>query len=131
MPRVVALGLLTSGARVLVVRRPPDGPLPGLWEFPGGKVQFGEHPWSALVRELDEELGVHPPRGVLFGVYSHVYDAGGPRAHVVLIVYRTRMRRDRVRDAADRRWASRDELRTWPIIPGSRPIVDDFLRRRG
>ena len=58
-PRLVAVGLLISRDRVLVLRRRRDGPLPNQWEFPGGKVEFGEHPWDALRRELREELNLH------------------------------------------------------------------------
>jgi 8-oxo-dGTP diphosphatase len=127
-PQVVAVGLLTSAGRVLVVRRPPGRPLPGLWEFPGGKVEFGEPPWSALVRELEEEVGVRLHRGTLFGVYSHVYDLKGFRAHVVLVAYRVRMRRHLVPDTEDRKWVTRAELRNMAIVAGSRPIVADLLR---
>lgn len=129
-PLVVAIGLLTSGRRVLVVRRPDDGPLPGLWQFPGGKIEFGEHPWAALRRELDEELGTRPAHATLFGIYSHVYDVEGLRAHVVLVAYAARLRRNAVRAAEERRWVTPEELRRLPFVPGSKPIVADLLRAR-
>ena len=127
-PQLVALALLTSGSRVLLERRPDDGSLPGLWQFPGGKVEFGEHPWEALRRELREELGLRAGKVSLFGVYSHVYELGGNRVHYVLLAYRIPLARGRVRERADLRWVPTRGLRGFPIVPGSKPIVEDLLR---
>ena len=55
---VAACAFIDGEGRVLLTRRPPDKPLAGLWEFPGGKVETGETPTHALIRELKEELGV-------------------------------------------------------------------------
>ena len=55
---VVAAALLDSEGKVLVQKRPIGKPMAGLWEFPGGKVEFSELPEAALVRELKEELGI-------------------------------------------------------------------------
>lgn len=126
-PRLVAVALLTAGDRVLLLRRPRSGPLPDQWEFPGGKVEFGEHPWDALRRELREELSLRVRDGSLFGVYSHVYELGETRAHYVLVAYRTRIE-GRVRETEDRRWATAAELRRLPIVPGSKGLAADFLK---
>jgi len=129
-PVVVAVGILTSGLRVLVVRRPDDGPVPEQWEFPGGKVEFGEHPWNALRRELWEELSLRVARGTLYGVYSHMYDIRGGRAHYVLVAYRMQVARHRVPETDRVRWVRLADLPRWSLIPGSRPIVADLARRR-
>ncbi|MGC2050260.1 MAG: NUDIX domain-containing protein, partial [Methylovirgula sp.] len=55
---VVAAALIDADDRVLIARRPEGKPLAGLWEFPGGKVDPGERPETALIRELAEELGI-------------------------------------------------------------------------
>jgi 8-oxo-dGTP diphosphatase len=55
---VVAAALVDSDGRVLVQRRKPGRSMAGLWEFPGGKIEPGEGPEAALVRELEEELGI-------------------------------------------------------------------------
>jgi len=55
---VVAAALVDDEGRVLIAQRPQGKQLAGLWEFPGGKVEAGETPELALIRELDEELGI-------------------------------------------------------------------------
>lgn len=55
---VVACALIDADHRVLIGKRPQGKPLAGLWEFPGGKLEPGETPEAALIRELDEELGI-------------------------------------------------------------------------
>jgi 8-oxo-dGTP diphosphatase len=55
---VVACALIDADGRVLLAKRPPGRPLAGLWEFPGGKVERGETPEAALIRELEEELSI-------------------------------------------------------------------------
>lgn len=129
LPRLVAIGILTSGSRVLVTRRPTGGPMPGMWEFPGGKVEFGEHPWEALRREIREELGIRIDAGQLFGVYSHVYNLEGSKAHYVLVAYRVRLPRAKVRPTEDRQWVPTAELGRWPVVPGSKPIAVDLAGR--
>ena len=61
---VAACALIDADGRVLLAKRPAGRPLAGLWEFPGGKVEAGETPEAALVRELDEELGITVARSV-------------------------------------------------------------------
>lgn len=55
---VAACALVDADGRVLLARRPPGKPLAGLWEFPGGKIETGETPEAALIRELKEELAI-------------------------------------------------------------------------
>lgn len=55
---VVAVAMVDADGRILVQQRPQGGSMAGLWEFPGGKIEAGETPEAALVRELQEELGV-------------------------------------------------------------------------
>ena len=55
---VTAAALIDQNGRILVQKRPEGKPMAGLWEFPGGKVELGETPEAALIRELNEELGI-------------------------------------------------------------------------
>jgi 8-oxo-dGTP diphosphatase len=72
---VVAAALVDPDGRVLIARRPPGKAMAGLWEFPGGKIEAGETPERALIRELEEELGilVKEPCLAPFTFASHAY----------------------------------------------------------
>src|SRR5215475_1417471 len=74
---VVACALVDADGRVLLAKRPPGRPLAGLWEFPGGKVESGETPDAAVIRELEEELGIWVSPNCLapFTFASHSYEA--------------------------------------------------------
>ena len=71
---LVAAGIVIENGKVLLARRKADAHLPGLWEFPGGKVEPGEDPRAALVRELEEELGIQTLAGEILDVTFHRYD---------------------------------------------------------
>ena len=81
--RVVA-AVVRDGAKLLLTQRPPGGPLGLQWEFPGGKLEPGESPEAALVRELREELGVGASAHETLAVNSHDY-AHGVRVDVIFI----------------------------------------------
>ena len=74
---VVACGLVDADGRVLVAQRPPERAMAGMWEFAGGKIEAGETPESALVRELAEELGIDVTHECLapLSFASHGYEA--------------------------------------------------------
>ena len=73
---VAAVALIDTDGRVLLAERPAGKHLAGTWEFPGGKVQDGETPEAALIRELDEELGIDVKPACLapFTFASHAYE---------------------------------------------------------
>ena len=81
--RVVA-AVVWDGPRLLMTQRPPGGPLGLQWEFPGGKLEAGESPEAALVRELREELGVEAAAHEKLAVHSHDY-AHGVHVDVIFI----------------------------------------------
>lgn len=74
---VVACALVDADGRVLIAQRPQGKQLAGLWEFPGGKLEPGESPEEALVRELREELGIETKVGCLAPLTfaSHSYES--------------------------------------------------------
>jgi 8-oxo-dGTP diphosphatase len=74
---VVAVALVDTDGRVLIAQRPQGKNMAGLWEFPGGKVEAGERPEDALIRELAEELGIMVKEACLapFTFASHTYDS--------------------------------------------------------
>ena len=73
---VTAVALIDAEGRVLLAQRPEGKSLAGLWEFPGGKVEAGETPEAALIRELKEELGIDTWKSCLAPLTfaSHSYD---------------------------------------------------------
>ena len=72
----VAAAVVRRGRELLLTQRPPGGPLGGLWEFPGGKIEEGERPAEALVRELREELGVGAEAAETLSVDTYRYPHG-------------------------------------------------------
>src|SRR5215470_687835 len=82
---VAAVALVDPDGRVLLAQRPPGKSMAGLWEFPGGKVNPGETPEAALIRELAEELGIDVTASCLAPVTfaSHSY----PDFHLLMPLY--------------------------------------------
>jgi len=82
---VVAVGLIRDDGAILLTKRPEGKAMAGLWEFPGGKLEEGETPEHALVRELREELGisVNPPALQPLTFASHTYDS----FHLLMPIY--------------------------------------------
>jgi len=91
---VAAVALIEPGGRVLLAQRPPGKSMAGLWEFPGGKVDKGEIPEFALMRELEEELGIEtrPTCYSPVGFASHSYDD----FHLLMPLFACRMWKGRV-----------------------------------
>lgn len=82
---VVAAALVDRDGRVLLQQRPSGGAMPDLWEFPGGKVEPGETPEAALIRELAEELGIDVDHSCLAPA-CFASEALGDR-HLLLLLY--------------------------------------------
>jgi 8-oxo-dGTP diphosphatase len=120
---VVAAALIDGAGRVLVQQRAPGRSMAGLWEFPGGKVEPGETPEAALVRELAEELGI----GVAEADLSPACFASAPNgdAHMLLLLYRcgTWTGEPRALDASALGWATFAELGGLPMPPADLPLI--------
>jgi 8-oxo-dGTP diphosphatase len=127
---VVAAALVDDDNRVLIAQRPPGKSMAGLWEFPGGKVAAGETPEAALVRELQEELGIDISSACLapFTFASHRY----PDFHLLMPVYLCR-RWSGVptpREGQRLAWVRPMRLAEYPMPPADVPLVAmlrDFL----
>ncbi|MBI1902145.1 MAG: (deoxy)nucleoside triphosphate pyrophosphohydrolase [Planctomycetia bacterium] len=70
----IAVAVIHYDGKFLIGRRPPDAPLGGLWEFPGGKLKQGESPMQAAVREAREETGIAVVPCYLYQIVHHQYD---------------------------------------------------------
>jgi 8-oxo-dGTP diphosphatase len=119
---VSAAALVDGDGRVLVQRR-RDGALAGLWEFPGGKIEVGETPAAALIRELDEELGIDVETACLAPA-AFASERVGDR-HLVLLLHVCRKWRGTPRPiAADAlRWVRPVELHALPMPAPDRPLI--------
>lgn len=120
---VVAAALVDADGRILVQQRPPGKPMPGLWEFPGGKVEAGEIPESALVRELAEELGIDVEAACLAPAAFASEPLGG--RHLVLLLYALRKWQGvpEPRHASALKWIRPLELHGLDMPPADRPLI--------
>ena len=120
---VVCVALVDADGRVLIAKRPKGKAMAGLWEFPGGKVGDGELPEEALVRELDEELGIDITESCLapLSFASHVYDD----FHLLMPLYVCRVWKGtpEPRDGQELKWVRPVRLGDYPMPPADAPLV--------
>jgi 8-oxo-dGTP diphosphatase len=120
---VVACALVDEDRRVLIAQRPEGKQLAGLWEFPGGKLDAGERPEAALIRELKEELGIDVKEPCLAPLTfaSHAYRD----FHLLMPLYICR-RWDgivRSREGQALKWVRPHSLRDFPMPPADEPLI--------
>jgi 8-oxo-dGTP diphosphatase len=120
---VSAVALIDADGRVLLAQRPPGKSMAGLWEFPGGKVEPSETPEAALIRELDEELGISTHASCLAPLTfaSHAY----PDFHLLMPLFACRRWQGTPvsREGQTLAWARVSELRDYPMPPADVPLV--------
>jgi 8-oxo-dGTP diphosphatase len=118
---VVAGALFDAQGRVLIAQRPPGKHMAGGWEFPGGKVEPGEQPRAALVRELHEELAVEVHDAAPLIAYEHQY----PHRRILLDLWVvTRYTGEpQPLDAPALQWAAIDDLARIGLLEADRPMI--------
>ena len=120
---VTAVALLDCDGRVLIALRPEGKPMAGLWEFPGGKVADGETPERALIRELDEELGIKVSAICLTPLTfaSHEYD----QFHLLMPLYVCRNWNGIVtaREGQQLKWVHPMQLCDYDMPPADKPLI--------
>jgi len=120
---VSAVALIDTDGRVLLAQRPPGKSMAGLWEFPGGKVEPGESPESALIRELHEELGIDTWASCLAPLTfaSHAY----PDFHLLMPLFACRKWQGIVhgREGQTLAWVKPNALRDYPMPPADIPLI--------
>lgn len=124
---VVAAALVDADNRILIAQRPAGKQLAGLWEFPGGKVDPGERPEEALIRELREELEIEVKAACLAPLTfaSHAYED----FHLLMPLYICR-RWDgfvRAKEGQALKWVRARELRNWPMPPADEPLIPPLI----
>ncbi|MDW3205183.1 MAG: 8-oxo-dGTP diphosphatase MutT [Alphaproteobacteria bacterium] len=120
---VVAVALVDRDGRILIAKRPEGKKMAGLWEFPGGKVSDGETPERALIRELQEELGIDTRASCLapIGFASHAYDD----FHLLMPLYVCRVWQGtpQPREGQELAWVRPARLGDYPMPPADVPLV--------
>jgi 8-oxo-dGTP diphosphatase len=120
---VAAVALIDPDGRVLLAQRPEGKAMAGLWEFPGGKVEEGETPEAALIRELHEELGIDTWESCLAPLTfaSHAY----PSFHLLMPLFACRKwdGTPHPREAQALRWVRPERLRDYPMPPADLPLI--------
>ncbi len=127
---VAAVIMVDIDGRILLAQRPEGKSMAGLWEFPGGKVEAGETPEWALIREMREELNIDVTEACLapFVFASHSYDD----FHLLMPLFLCR-RWDGIllpREGQKLKWVKIPDLATYPMPPADEPLIAmirDFL----
>jgi 8-oxo-dGTP diphosphatase len=119
---VAACALVDPDGRVLLAKRPAGKPLAGLWEFPGGKIEPGETPEAALIRELEEELGIRIAGKCLapLSFASHSY----PDFHLLMPLYVCRRWDGEIeaRQGQELAWVRARRLADYAMPPADEPL---------
>lgn len=120
---VAACALVDADGRVLLTQRPEGKKLAGLWEFPGGKVEPGETPEAALIRELSEEIGVITQVACLAPLTfaSHSYD----EFHLLMPLFVCRRFEGTARGLEGQalKWVRPRDMRDYPMPPADEPLI--------
>ena len=124
---LVVAALIEHEGRILLSQRRADQAQPGCWEFPGGKVEPGEDPVDALVREIDEELGCGIAVQGIFEVVFHAY----PAFDLVMLVYRAAITTGTPspRQVAQIAWYTPEQIPGLHLPPADLPLARRIARR--
>ena len=124
---VVACALIDADNRVLIAKRPAGKSMAGLWEFPGGKLEAGERPEEALIRELQEELGIETKIDCLapLSFASHAYD----EFHLLMPLYICRRfwGQPQPKEGQTLKWVKANKLRSFDMPPADEPLIPPLI----
>lgn len=120
---VVAAALVDQDGRILLQQRPAGKELAGLWEFPGGKIESGESPEAALIRELAEELGISVSSACLAPATFASAPLGDRHLLLLLFVCRKWEGIPRAIEASALKWVRPVEMHALPMPPADRPLI--------
>ncbi|MDF1775684.1 MAG: 8-oxo-dGTP diphosphatase MutT [Rhizobiaceae bacterium] len=120
---VSACALVDADRRILIAQRPAGKSMAGLWEFPGGKVEAGETPEDAIIRELQEELGIITQIACLAPLTfaSHAYET----FHLLMPLFICRRYQGVAQplEGQTLKWVEPRKLRDYPMPPADEPLI--------
>lgn len=127
---VAACALVDTDGRVLIAQRPEGKAFAGLWEFPGGKIEAGETPEQAVIRELREELGVEPCETCL-QPFAFASEAIATDLHLVMPLFVCRRWDGFVDPKEGQRtaWVRPEKLNTYPLVKADLPLAAELRDR--
>ncbi|MBX7230540.1 MAG: (deoxy)nucleoside triphosphate pyrophosphohydrolase [Bdellovibrionales bacterium] len=122
----VVAAFMTLKGKILLGRRPEGQNLPGLWEFPGGKIELGETPEIALQRELQEELGIVAEIGPIILSSSHQYGNTG----ILLIFYKVEVWRGQIHPVhhTELKWFSPEEIKMCSLPEANYKVLERLVQ---
>lgn len=131
---LVALGVVIQDKKILMARRhdPKNSWAHNRWEFPGGKVEWREHPRDSMISEVAEEVGVPVRAHKLLGIYNSV-NPGRSHVHIILFAYLARIKGVKkpapaCSEISEVRWFTLEEALRAPIIHGNERILRDLKK---
>ena len=130
-PLLVMAAVIEKDGRFLITQRPEDGRHNGgRWEFPGGKVDFGEDPRYGLEREISEELDIEVSAEDIFELSSNVYSDANK--HVVLLACHCVWKSGEIskKDVQDFRWLLPDEMSDYDITEADIPFIEKLQKTK-
>ena len=124
---VVACALVDVDNRVLIAKRPEGKAMAGLWEFPGGKLETGERPEEALVRELKEELDIETKVDCLAPLSFASYGYDDFHLLMPLYICRRFWGQPRGKEGQEIKWVRANRLRSFDMPPADEPLIPPLI----
>ncbi len=124
LPLAVCAAVIVHEGKVLLTKRPNDKLHGGYWEFPGGKIDQGESPHQAVIREIREELAINISVESAIKTVHHHYACGS----VLIVAYLCRWLDGKIQhlEVTEHRWLTPEELNSFRILPADQPIVREL-----
>jgi 8-oxo-dGTP diphosphatase len=120
----VAVGVVWRGECFLASKRPGQMPLAGYWEFPGGKVEDGESPYTALCRELEEELGIFVREAEFWRIFTHFYARHGVEVRLHFFHVRAFLNEPAPMEGQNLQWVNPAEAKNMDFLPADIAALD-------